>query len=62
VEIREFIISTHEGGHLSENGEEEIAENMGNIVTYLPSLKIQLNLEQTTITKTAKEAIQIGTV
>ena len=37
--------------YLSQNGEEEIAENMGNVVTSLQSSKIQFNLEQTTITK-----------
>ena len=36
---------------LSQNGEEEIAEAMGKAMTSLQSAKLQLNLEQTTITK-----------
>ena len=37
--------------YLSQSGEEEIAETMGKVVTSLQSAKMQLNVEQTTITK-----------
>ena len=37
--------------YLSQSGEEEIAETMGKVVTSLQNAKMQLNLEQTTITK-----------
>ena len=37
--------------YLSQNGEEEIAEIMGKVMTSLQSAKMQLNMEQTTISK-----------
>ena len=37
--------------YLSQSGEEEITEIMGKVITSLQSAKMQLNTEQTTITK-----------